>query len=424
MPTDLPVARGTEPPGGSTAQGTGRGWIAGAAALAALTFATHAANFTFTFMGARLLTPGDFGTLTAMLGIVLIGMAPGMAVQALTATGTLGGPATIDSGVARRLALTIAGVVTVIMLALGPSLGTWHPLAVGGIAAAAGLLPLTGANEGLLQGRGQFTLLGTVLCTGAVVKLATGIAGMAATRAVWAAAVAIALGYGAQLALSHRLAGGLEDARVGVLARLSREVVTAVVMMGLLLVVIHLDAVIARLLLDDLAAGLYAVGATAMRIVFWAPQFVVLLLFPRLVTDARRRVIAASMAGLLAAGTAGTLMAAVLGPTLVPVVFGDEYAAIGSDLWRFAWLGTAAVGLQILALSDLATGRRDTMWIMTATVVTVVGVLVATAPADPVVVVTIVASIVTSFVVVGTGRRLMHATPNPQAPDQEGHQHG
>lgn len=422
MPTDVPLAarRPTDP--GTNGAPLGRTWATGAAMLGILTFATHGANFTFTFMGARLLAPGDFATLTAMLGIVLVGMAPGMALQALTATGVLGGPATIDEAIVRRLALVIASLVAVIMVVLGPALGTWNPASVVAIAAAAGLLPLSAANEGVLQGRRQFTLLGTVLCTGAVAKLFVGVAGMAATTAVWAAAVGIAVGYGAQFTLSRRLAATHRGKTATSTTRsvgLPRSVVTAVVMMGLLLVVIHVDAVMARLLLDDLSAGLYAVGATAMRIVFWAPQFVVLLLFPVLVTDTRRRVVAGAIVGLAVAGAVGTAVAALIGPVAVPFVFGSEYTDIGPHLWRFAWLGTAAVGLQVLCLSDLATGRREALWLLAATVASIVGTLLVVQPELPVTMVTIVASIVSGFVVVGTLRRLVHpATNAPGGPGQ------
>lgn len=382
-------------------------------ALAALTLATHAANFGFTIAGSRLLEPGDFGTLTALLGIVLIGMAPGMALQALTAAGTLGRDVTIDTPLARRLALAIAGFVLALLVVLGPALGTTTPLAVLGIATAAGLLPLTAANEGILQGRSRFAALGLVLFTGAAVKFLTGVAAMATTHAVQGAAVAISLGYAAQLGLSQRLSGGLEGVPGAPRRRLSRAVVSAVAMMGMLLVLIHIDAVLARILLDDFDAGLYAVGASAMRIVFWAPQFVVLLLFPRLVRDPRRRVVGAAILGLTAAGVVGCIVAAVAGPVLVGVVFGIQYEPIGGDLWRFAWLGTGAVGMQVLALSDLASGRREALWLLVAAVGSITAVLLAVSPGTPQAIVTIVAAIVSGFVLVGFVRRLTHATPEP-----------
>lgn len=391
--------------------------IASGVVFALLTMATHAVSYGFTIAGGRLLAPGDFGTLTALLGLVLVGMAPGMAVQALTAAGTLGRPVTIDAPLARRLALAIAVLVASTMVVLGPSLGTAHPLAVLGITAAAAMLPLTAANEGVLQGQARFAALGVVVFVGAAVKLATGVVGMAVTHAVWAAALGISLGYLAQVRLSRRLTGGLPVPVRGRGLRLSPTVVTAVIMMALLLVLVHVDAVLAQLLLEDLDAGQYAVGVTGARMVFWAPQFAMYLLYPRLVTDPRRRVVAVAIAGLLLAGTAAAVVIGAVGPWVVRVVFGVQYEPIGRELWRFAWLGTTALGLQILALSDLATGRREAMWLFGAALAVVVGVVVVVGPATPDGVVTTVAVTLTAFVAVGLARRLVHRTPNREHPD-------
>ena len=379
-------------------------WMASATALAALTLLTHAANFGFVIAGGRLLAPADFGALTALLGIVLLGMAPGMAVQALTAAGALGGPTMIDGRLARRLGATIAAVVATVVVVVGPGIGVTNPVVVLAVTAAAGLLPLTAANEGLLQGRGRFTALGLVMVGGAATKLGTGLVGMVLHPTVWTAAAAVGLGYLAQLGLSARTSGGLGAAEPDDRAR--GALVTGVLMMGLLLVVIHLDAVLATLLLDDLDAGRYAVGVTGARIVFWAPQFAILLLYPRLVTDARRRVVVAAIGALGAAGVAGAIVANAVGPPLVELVFGPEFAPVGVWLWRFAWVGTAALGLQVLTLSDLATGRRDAMWVLAGVLTLITGTLLTLRPDDPVVVVTVVAGLLTGALLIGLARRL------------------
>ena len=381
-------------------------WMASATALAALSLLTHAANFGFTIAGGRLLDPADFGTLTALLGIVLVGMAPGMAVQALTAAGTLGAPTAIDGRLARRLALVIAAVVATLLLAIGDGIGVDGTVTVLAITAAAGLLPLTAANEGLLQGGGRYAALGVVMVVGAGVKLGVGLLGMALLPVTWVAACAVALGYLGQLAASHRSSGGLTD--VAAAPRGHGPLVSAVAMMGLLLVVIHLDAVLATLLLDDLEAGRYAVGVVGARVVFWAPQFVLLLLYPRLVVDGRRRVVVAAVGALAAAGTIAAGVAVVLGPTLVQVVFGATFEPVGAWLWRFAWVGTAALGLQVLTLSDLATGRREAMGVLGVLLVALVGTLLGLRPTDPVQVVTVVATLMTVAVAVGLVRRLAH----------------
>lgn len=393
----LQTAPGPTAPLASTSPASS--WLVGAAALAALTLTTHAANFGFVIVGGRLLAPADFGTLTALLGIVLLGMAPGMAIQSLTASGALGGPVVIDARLARQLAVAIGAVVATTVVALGPRIGVDGPATVAAVTLAAGLLPLTNANEGLLQGRARFAALGVVMVAGALAKFAMGLAGMAAVPATWIAAVAIAAGYLVQLTASHRLSGGLRSPVDRSAPR--PRLVSAVAMMVLLLALVHVDAVLAPMLLSDLEAGRYAVGVTGARIVFWAPQFAVLLLYPRLVTDQRRRVVAAALAGLALGGTVAALAATIVGPTLVDVIFGAEFVAVGDHLWRFAWMGTAAIGLQVLALSDLATGRRGAAWVLGGAFASVVGLLVVLRPTTPSGVVTTVAGALTGFVVLG-----------------------
>lgn len=368
---------------------------------------THGINFAFTIAGTRLLDEADFGTLTALLGMVLVGMAPGMAVQGLAAADTIDARVTIDRGLARRLAVVITGLVAIVLAVVGPSIGTTNVVVVAATAIAAGVLPLTGANEGILQGTGRFTALGVVLLTGAATKFVVGVGAMAASNAVWAAAIGVAMGYAAQRLMSHHLSGGLPSA--GSADPAVRSVVaSATIMMGLLLVVIHIDTTLARAILDDAAAGQYGGGSTAARIVFWAPQFAVYLLFPQLVLDQRRRIVSLALAGLLAVGAIGALAARLLGPLFVDLAFPTSYAPIGPQLWRFAWLGTAGIGLQVLALSDLATGRREVLGLLAGVLVTMVMVILWIQPRDPAGVVTLAAGTMTVGVVAGWVRRLTH----------------
>ena len=371
--------------------------------LALLMGASHVASFGFVIAGGWLLAPAQFGTLVALLGIVLVGMAPGMAVQALSAAGTLGRPVTIDAHLARRLALGVAASVTLLLLTLGHGLGASHPAVVATTTAAAALLPLTAAREGLLIGRRRVVALGVVLLVGSAVKLVAGVTGMAATDAMWAATVGIALGYLAQLTTSHRLAGRLPRRAAG---ETSPGVLTAAVAMGLLLALVHVDAVLAQFRLEGLDAGRYGVGVTAARIVFWGPQFAMFLLYPRLVTDDRGRVVAGAIAGLLGLGAVTGAVATVIGPAAVGVVFGAGFAPIGAELWRFAWLGSVLLGLQVLVLSDLATQRRATLGLLGVALVALVGAVLALRPSTPVGFVTLTAAVVSVALVIGTVHRV------------------
>lgn len=395
-----------------------RARIMAGVALAGLTMTTHLVNFGFTLAAARLLVEADFGTLTALLGMVLVGMAPGMAVQGLAAADVLTDQVTIDRGLARRLATIIAACVGVAVVVLGPAIGTTNPVVALAIGGAAGLLPLTGANEGRLQGNGRFTALGSVLLAGAATKFAVGVSGMAVTHALWAATVGVAAGYAVQRAVSHRLTGGLEPAGTAD-ARVRSVVASGTIMMGLLLIVIHVDTVLATTILSDTEAGLYGGGATAARIVFWAPQFAVYLLYPHMVVDPRRRVVSLALAGLLAVAALGVGVASLVGPWFVSLAFPPSYAPIGPELWRFAWLGTAGIGLQVLALSDLASGRREVLAILATVLAGMVGLALWLRPPTPAAAVTLAASTMTAGVLVGWVRRMVHPSPAPRPADAD-----
>lgn len=373
--------------------------------FALLTLVTHAANFAFVAAAGRLLGGGDFADLVALLGIVLIGLAPGMAVQALTAAGVLGRPALVDRDLGRRLGLLITGVVGVATLGAWVLLDLRTPLVLVGVPLAAGLLPLTAVNEGLLQGHRRFLVLGCVMAGGALVKLGLGLLAMVVAGSVGWAMAAVAAGYASQTTLSRLATADRRPVRDD--GHGLQEVAYAVAVLGSLLVLVHLDAVLAPALLDDAAAGQYGVGATAARMTFWLPQFAVLLWFPRMVRRRGTRALLVGVGGVVALGVAGGLAAVVLGGPLARLVFGADLGAIGDELWRWVWIGTTSLVLQVLTLSDLATGGRRS-WALLAPAL--VGVAVALPAADPTTAsdaVTVAAAVCSVVAVAGVGRALI-----------------
>ena len=139
-----------------------------------------------------------------------------------------------------------------------------------------------------------------------------------------------------------------------------REVGTATTgLLGLFLLA-NVDVLLARHYLDRAAAGRYALGAVVAKIAFWAPQFVVTVVFPRLVGAADpRRLVGGS--ALLIAGFGG-LLAGVLALAdrvgLVVPVLGGGYAGLGPMLPLFAALGTALALVQLLLFAGIATRDR------------------------------------------------------------------
>jgi len=130
-------------------------------------------------------------------------------------------------------------------------------------------------------------------------------------------------------------------------------------LLGLFLLA-NVDVLLARHYLDRAAAGRYALGAVVAKIAFWAPQFVVTVIFPRLVgaADPRRllgrsALLIAGFGGLLAAGLA---VADRVG--LVVPVLGGGYEGLEPLLPVFAALGTGLALVQLLLFEGIATRDR------------------------------------------------------------------
>jgi O-antigen/teichoic acid export membrane protein len=236
------------------------------------------------------------------------------------------------------------------------------------LAVALAPTPLLFAVQGLLQGLERFGALAAVMVAGAAVKLAAGLALVAAGLGVSGAMAGVAAGALLASLAGLRLASPIGPPP-GVVDRPPpptpwsgwwREVGTATTgLLGLFLLA-NLDVLLARHYLDRAAAGRYALGAVVAKIAFWAPQFVVTVIFPRLVGAADPRRLLAGSAGLIVgfgALLAGALALADRVGLAVPVL-GGGYAGLGPLLPLFAAIGTALALVQLLLFEGIATRDR------------------------------------------------------------------
>jgi O-antigen/teichoic acid export membrane protein len=362
--------------------------------LAAGMAVANAGNYGFNVVMAFLLGPEAYGALAALLALVLVGSVPGLALQAVVArrTALAGGAAWPGTGwlagragVGLALLTVLAGPGLVLFLHLDSAVPVlWLALALAPT-------PLLFGVQGLLQGRERFGALAAVMVAGAAVKLAAGLALVAFGLGVSGAMAGVAAGgllaglAGLRLAapVATTTSGGVDNPTPAAPRSASlpegapppagegatrpdpawwREVGTATTgLLGLFLLA-NVDVLLARHYLDRAAAGRYALGAVVAKIAFWAPQFVVTVVFPRLVgvADPRRLVggsalLIAGFGGVLAGGLA---LADRLG--LVVPVLGGGYAGLGPLLPLFAGLGTALALVQLLLFEGIA-GRDRRM---------------------------------------------------------------
>jgi O-antigen/teichoic acid export membrane protein len=356
-------------------------------------------NYAFNLVMLRLLDPAAYGALGALLALILIGTVPGLAVQAVVARHTAlraGDP----SAVAELWSRTLAAAAW-LSLGLGLVMVAGAPLAaaflhLGSLTPALWLaanvlpLPLVSALQGMLQGVQRFGALAATLLLNAAVRLAVGVALVAAGHGVEGALAASVAGSALAtlpplLLLRPVLAaapgGRRRPWREAAGGALGREVgAAALAFLGLLLLT-NVDLLLARHYLAPRASGLYAAGAVVAKIAYWAPQFVATIVFPRLATaSAERRRLLARAAAVVAALGGALLIAVAAAPGLaVALPFGDGYRGVGPDLPLFAALGTALALAQLLLFSGIAAGDRRVHRLLGATVAVEVA-LIAVGP--------------------------------------------
>lgn len=413
LAADLPVGTGREPAQPGLARSLVRAGLVVAPAMAA----ANGLNYAYNLVMARMLGPEGYGALGALLALVLIGTVPGYALQAVVARHTalrafppgargpgtpetpLPGPhAAGDRAIAELWSRTLATVVAVgaglglVTVAAAPWLSGY--LRLGSVvpalwlAVAVAPLPVLAAVQGMLQGRERFTALAAVLLAAAAGKLVAGVglvrAGGGVNGALAGAAVGsllamlLALAFVRPALAGAKPRGGHPRAALGLgrllPLRIGREVAgAAVAILGLLLLA-NVDVLLARHYLDGDGPGLYAAGAVVAKIAYWAPQFVVTIVFPRLcTTDDRRRLLgraAAAMAGFGGLLVAGAAAAPHLAATLP---FGHAYLAVGPALPLFAALGTCLALVQLVLFSGIATADPRLNRVLLVAVVAEIG---------------------------------------------------
>jgi O-antigen/teichoic acid export membrane protein len=132
----------------------------------------------------------------------------------------------------------------------------------------------------------------------------------------------------------------------------------------------NVDVVIARNVLSEHDAGLYAAGLIMTKAVLFLPQFVVVVAFPSMATaDERRRAMVRGLAMVAVIGVLATAGAALLSRLAMVFVGGGEFAAIEDRLWLFATLGTLLAMLQLLVYSVLARQGQRSVYVVWAALV-------------------------------------------------------
>lgn len=351
-----------------------------AVAMAVMNVATYA----FQMIAARLLGPTEYGAVASLMALLMVVAVLQLGLQATGARRISAEPEHV--GQIERMVLRVtyraALCLGLLMLALAPVVHQVLRLdsIVPALLLAVAAVPLTvmGGQSGVLQGERRWLSLAVVYLAMGLARVVVGTACIVVSPTESSAMLGVALAMFAPalagwLALrrpgSHlRDADRHSDQHTGRLV--VRETVTASLALLAFFVLSNLDIVVARNVLDDHDAGLYAAGLILAKAVLFLPQFVVVVAFPAMSTPAeRRRALVRSLVLVALLGVFCTLCAWLLSGVAMVFVGGAEYADVESRLWVFAVLGTLLAMLQLLVYSVLARrGTRTTYLVWLAVV--------------------------------------------------------
>ena len=355
----------------------------------------HLGTYGFTVIAVRLLGPREYGALAGMMAALMILSVLQLGMQANAARRVATHP-----GQAREVEATVLRVSWRCALGLGAAIVVLSPAVAWvlridvfptTLLVAAAVVPITvsGGQAGILQGERRWWHLSLVYISHGVPRVIvgvalmawrpdaiTGIAAVALTQWVPVAVGAWALrrGHGARASAPE----AYDDDAMAPRSVFVETLHNASALLAFFALT-NADVIVARNVLGQHDAGLYAAGLILAMAVLFLPQFVVVVAYPALSSGGRApRALATGLALILVVGGAVATGAWLFSDLALGFVGGDEYAAVTPYLWAYAVLGTILGMLQLLVYTVLA--RRQQAWsllVWVGVAVLVVGALLS-----------------------------------------------
>jgi O-antigen/teichoic acid export membrane protein len=349
-------------------------------------------TYAFTILAARWLGPVEYGALAAVMGLLLVLNVLSLGLQATGARRVAAAPhdrASIEQDVMRTtyrcaLVLGVLALVASPLVVAVLNLDSWPVAAL----IALTIVPLTvmGGQAGILQGERRWAPLAMIYLGVGVGRLAFGLVALVARPDTLGAMVGVTAGAFAPALIGSwalRSSGAGSSARpdlaLGALGRgvggVLRETFHNSHALLAFFALSNVDVVIARSVLDEHRAGLYAAGLILAKAVLFLPQFVVVIVFPSMSSaGSARRLNLMALSVVLAIGLATVAGTAVLRDLAVTFIGGPEYVELRTLLWTFAGLGTLLAMLQLMVYNVVARQRQRAVFAIWAALVVLLAV--------------------------------------------------
>ncbi len=353
-------------------------------AVAVATSVMNVATYGFTILAARIIGPSQYGAFAACLGLLIVLQVGALGMQA---TGARRIAVDRDNVAAiERAVLSLTAKVSVgaglLMLALAPVVNVLLNLdsLLTSVVVAACVVPLTwaGGQAGILQGERRWGALAVFYLASGIPRLLVGTA-----IVVWRPTATSALiGVGVGLCfpvlvgwwvLRHRRTPHRVAPEHSARAMLLESAHNAQVLLAYFALT-SVDIILARQVLTEHDAGLYAAGLIMAKVMLFLPQFVVIIAFPDMATpQGRHRALVRSLLAVGALGVLAVGAAKLLSAVAMVFVGGADFSEVEDLLWLFAALGTVLAMLQLQVYAVLARqARRSVLLVWGALVVIVV----------------------------------------------------
>lgn len=359
------------------------GWLLGGGVIALAMGVMNVATYGFTILAARVLGPVPYGALAALMGLLLVINVVSLGLQATAARRVSAAPehtTTIERDILSAsyrsaLALGALCLLATPLIAVVLHLDSWATALL--VAVTAVPLTVMGGQAGVLQGERRWTPLALVYLMSGLGRLACGGLFMLWRPDELGAMLGVALGaffpvlvgwYALRRPDRRTVQQSQEPYRPQ--RRLLGEVAHSSHALLAFFALSNADVVIARTVLDEHDAGLYAAGLILAKAVLFAPQFVVVVAFPSMAEAAASRSRhLASLALVLGIGGVAVVSAWAFSGLTVTFVGGQQYAALREYLWAFAGLGTLLAMLQLMVYNVLARQQQKTVFVIWAALV-------------------------------------------------------
>lgn len=350
----------------------------GGATVALGMMGMNIAAYGLTLVAARSLVPREFGALTALLGILLVGNVASLGLQATTArrlavesehaAGIIGVTIRVTLIVAAAVACAVA-LASVVLTPILKLDSLWPVILCG-----ATLFPLTlmGAQAGIAQGTERWGALTAIYLANGIGRVIGGSVAIAIDPSVNSAMIGIAIGAWLPIVAGARLFALQSSDHVRVSRRgLVREAVLGTHALLAFFVLSNMDSFIARNHFNVHESGLYASGLILGKAAFFFPQFISVVFFPDLARATSHHARLRAVTIVAGFGLLAVVATAVLPKVALILVGGEQYAEMTSRLWLFALTGSVLAIVHLLvfdALARHAHGIATLLWLAVAAV--------------------------------------------------------